>query len=111
VYTGGVGGGEEWIWGPRDNRLFMVLMSDLAGPFKEKLGQAVAASTKDSAKPLEDLLREQRAQQRAVDLEPFPDPDDRYEAMANDYGQFLFRHYETACSLVQAEIDQLKNSA
>ena len=89
-------------------RSSMGLMGEFAGAFKKKLAAAVAASSKDNLKPLEDLLADQRSERSKVNVKPYSEPEDRYEDMANDYGSFLYDHYGTACAMVQTEIDKLK---
>ena len=85
------------------------LLGDLAPNFKKKLAEAVAqAATEQSKQPLERLLADQQTQQSSVNREPYSDPDDRYEAMANDYGDFLYEHYEAAIAMIREEMQKVE---
>mmetsp|Transcript_3826 Transcript_3826/g.6011 ORF Transcript_3826/g.6011 Transcript_3826/m.6011 type:complete len:96 (+) Transcript_3826:231-518(+) len=84
------------------------LMNNLAPAFMGKLAAAASqATTEKSKQHLERLLADQQALQSSVNREPYSDPDDRYESMANDYGEFLYEHYEAAIAMIRVEIQKL----
>ena len=84
------------------------LMCEFEPKFRQALAAAVSASSPGNLQPLQDLLAEQQDQKRKVNRNPYSPPEDMAESMANDYGEWLYEHYQTACELVEAEIQKMK---
>lgn len=60
---------------------------------------------------LKELARSQANKTSTVNRRPYSCPDDMAESMANDFGEDLFRHYETTSSAATAAAQQLLDAA
>ncbi len=84
-------------------------LSDLKKKFDTSLQTALKITSKEERlKALKTLQGEMRMCQGKVVHRPYSQPDDRYEDMANDYGDFLDDHYTKCINICGKEIGKIE---
>jgi len=81
------------------------MIDALGRDFNKKLSELVAAK---DVSGLCSLADHQKREQKAVELDPYPQPEDMAESMANDFASDLYKHYKNTASEAQEAAEQLK---